>query len=1375
MHHTNEKKGSKVTTTDSTANAASPSKNGRFATLCVLLHINGTGALKIRQGSGVSSVRRPGRTFHPFSRLKCCVPVLLGAVAGALAFTAAPALAAAPETPETGKASAVTTTTATLEGGVLNPNAMGEVGEYEYRYRVSETECEGESGTSPEPALGNKKEKVPPVDLTDLQPNAKYTFCLVERNLAQESSALSAPGHFTTKAASPEIELGSLKASNVKASEVTLEGIVNPNNEPTECKFQYGAAYVTENEIACTPELLKGYGGQPVSSTRFNEQSQVTQSIGGLTSHTTYKYRLVAKNGAGEKTEESSFKTAIALEAPEPKPASPITATTAVLHGVLNPAGERKEEPGSYEFLYRQSASECEITQSEREQGVAQLSTPPTAATGAEQETTEAKIENLSSGAQYTFCVRVTNEVGEEAFSAPEPFTAGAKAAAISAEQVTNVEATAVTLNAQIDPDGAETTYYFEYDTSEYKEGEAAHGKKTGEVKIPAGGSAVPAEGKPTEPLTSGTKYYYRAIAVNDPTPGTPVAVDGPGETFTTPAAPTATAETCPNAKARTEQPYGLTLPDCRAYEMVSPINTYGQNATEEQDAITARAAEEGAPTPPTSNPTPAQAESAVTYLAAGTFSGTSGEPTGAVAENQYVSRREPARGGWSTQAITPLHEPDQAESGGSYTQDAFNPQLTKGIAVTNAPLTEGAPITKATNTGSRELGLYLANFADGSYQYIVEELDGLPLGVSSDLSRVVFGQSGGVLEWAGGTPFPVGVDNQDEVVPASVAGWRAVSETGSDVAFMRDGQLYVRVNTDQPQSAVAEPEATGSGTLTKGSKTVSELVVASGILHVQGYAPGTTELEVEPTAGQFVVGQPVTPGSGIEAGTTITKISPGNPKTPAAVVLTLSKPTAEETPVHTVLSSGGPLPFVVGQRVTGAGVPAGTTITGVAEGSLTLSVAAAESETGEQLVGGGGCLVSTDACTVEASASERKAENPAGQQPAQYSGASVDGSKVFFTSKAELTEDAYTGPAGEGSNLYQYEPATSTLTDLTAADMTGAGADVQGVAQISEDGSYIYFVADGDLAGEAQEGQPNLYVIHDAGEPAFITTLGGEDNEVWGTSPETNLASVSPNGQWLAFLSKADLVSKAAGLTGYDNDAAREGECQAEIIITRQQENGHCQEAYLYDAASGRLVCASCNPTGARPVGSANLGVSRYGLYRPRVLTDAGTLFFASYDKLVPGADGLQNVYEYEEGHVEAISDVSGGYPSFLLDTSASGGDVFFASEDRLLPEDPGSDIVVWDARVDGGFPVANPASCQSGESCKPPPTPQPSIYGAPASATFSGAGNPTPAPAIVPVKKKAVPKCKKHYAKNRKGKCVRKKTKKKAKRAINDRRATR
>ena len=214
-----------------------------------------------------------------------------------------------------------------------------------------------------------------------------------------------------------------------------------------------------------------------------------------------------------------------------------------------------------------------------------------------------------------------------------------------------------------------------------------------------------------------------------------------------------------------------------------------------------------------------------------------------------------------------------------------------------------------------------------------------------------------------------------------------------------------------------------------------------------------------------------------------------------------------------------------------------------------------------------------------------------------------------------------------------------------------------------------------------------------------------------------------------------------------------------------------------MYDATAG-LTCVSCDPSGARPVGPAELGGHEQvsedfnpstQFYVQRNLSeDGGRLFFQSPDPLVPhDSNGRENVYEYEGSHVYPISDVAGNYESYFMDASPSGNDVFIATADRLVPSDTDTRVNVYDVRVGGGFPVSvAPPACDNGDSCKAPVSPQPGVFGAPASATFSGPGNPAPPPPAA-VKPKAKPaKCKKGYVKNKKGKCV-KKPKKKAKKA--------
>lgn len=397
---------------------------------------------------------------------------------------------------------------------------------------------------------------------------------------------------------------------------------------------------------------------------------------------------------------------------------------------------------------------------------------------------------------------------------------------------------------------------------------------------------------------------------------------------------------------------------------------------------------------------------------------------------------------------------------------------------------------------------------------------------------------------------------------------------------------------------------------------------------------------------------------------------------------------------------------------------------------------------------------------------------------------ANRDVSKVFFSAGPESDRD-----------LYEYNVEEGTLVRLTS------GAGMQGtVLGASEDGSYLYFVADGKLAQGAvsgtcgtleNEASPpgsmcNLYVLHGL-ETRLVAVISAEDQHDWGTPPRSKLNQMptraAPDGQWLAFMS-------SRALTGYDNRDVLSGKPDAEV--------------YLYDAGTGALSCASCDPTGARPVG-VEYGKLKHvaggtpveesetwvaatvpgwlsyegesAVYQPRYLSDTGRLFFNSSDALVPlDVNGAEDVYEFEPEAEHACSPASAsasevfkpartfdleGVPreesagcvalissgtslqeSAFMDASETGDDVFFLTAASLAQQDYDTSLDVYDAHVctpaSPCIPAASeaPPACTTEASCKPSPTPQPSIYGPPSSATFSGPGNLAPAPPLLPAK---------------------------------------
>ena len=108
-----------------------------------------------------------------------------------------------------------------------------------------------------------------------------------------------------------------------------------------------------------------------------------------------------------------------------------------------------------------------------------------------------------------------------------------------------------------------------------------------------------------------------------------------------------------------------------------------------------------------------------------------------------------------------------------------------------------------------------------------------------------------------------------------------------------------------------------------------------------------------------------------------------------------------------------------------------------------------------------GRCTVPADACTVQVDLKEPGSSGQNGY--GQFVGASSDGSRVFFTDESRLTTGSLAQPGAP--DLYEYDleaPEEERLTDLSVPPRAGAGANVQGVVGTSEDGSYVYFVADG-------------------------------------------------------------------------------------------------------------------------------------------------------------------------------------------------------------------------------------------------------------------------------------------------------------------------
>lgn len=169
----------------------------------------------------------------------------------------------------------------------------------------------------------------------------------------------------------------------------------------------------------------------------------------------------------------------------------------------------------------------------------------------------------LAKNRRYLF-VPLPREAGA-AFALHPPLAGPPDVEVVAAANIAEREAE---LRATIDPNGAATTYVLEYVTQgDFEEEGFANARL-------AGAGTIPAIDAPTEVaaaatgLSPGTSYRFRAVATNDE------GSDEEEGSFAT-YADAPSPGSCPNQVFR----IGLSssLPDCRAYELVTPAETNGR------------------------------------------------------------------------------------------------------------------------------------------------------------------------------------------------------------------------------------------------------------------------------------------------------------------------------------------------------------------------------------------------------------------------------------------------------------------------------------------------------------------------------------------------------------------------------------------------------------------------------------------------------------------------------------------------------------------------------------------------------------------------------------------------------------------------------
>jgi hypothetical protein len=652
----------------------------------------------------------------------------------------------------------------------------------------------------------------------------------------------------------------------------------------------------------------------------------------------------------------------------------------------------------------------------------------------------------------------------------------------ITSTWVDGVNATAARLNAQIDPNGFDAKYVFEYLTDAKFQANLPADRFAGAIQAPATGfTSVPAPNpaaRGISGLSPTTVYRYRAVAKN-----AAGETMGPARSFTT--------ELATNV---------IPVLDNRAYELVSPVDKNGgsiQGIEESFGGGVFQAAAGG---------------DALTYSSAASF----GEPAGAPPANQYLARRFAA--GWSAENITtPLLSGSYGDRPEGVPYQLFSGDLSRSLLL-NGRRCRGSngecPVASAPLPGSGAPAgyenYYLRDNGTASFRALLEapDLAGTALapeqfelsfvGASPDLTHVVVSSCaalapgateapapGGcdpafqnLYEWGGGglslvNVVPVGAGEAEGAALAAQGG--AVSSDGSRIYWTVNGDLYLS------EGAQAQPVGADGATFETASSDGSVAFfteTVAGTAHLFRYdADAATATDLTPGGQVLGVLGASADGShvyfqtaaGLElwnAGATV-EVAPGS----AAAAASSYPPT---TGTARVTPDGAHLAFVSAAELTGYenadfqevfvyGPPPG--------GGAPTLLCASCNPTGERP--GGGASIPGATANGSGAAATRVYKPRA---------LSDDGSRVFFESSDRLSsKDDERGVA----DVYEWEARGASSCTLPGGCIglvsTGRSSEPSTFIDASANGHDVFFLTDRSLVAW-DPGSYDIYDFRDSG-----------------------------------------------------------------------------------------------------------------------------------------------------------------------------------------------------------------------------------------------------------------------------------------------------
>ncbi len=304
-------------------------------------------------------------------------------------------------------------------------------------------------------------------------------------------SVPNSPGPVRTPEA-PSVETGTNPA--VSNSTSLVSGKVTPNGALTTYWYEYG--------------LTTSLGSRTTSQTIGSGFSSITAPgyITGLRASTQYYFRLNASNSQGTtRGSVNSFTTNTtpppAGQAPsvQTNNASNIARATATINGHVDPQGYQT----NYWFEFGETAN------------LGNLTGFTSGGSGQDSIAVSAGLFNLKPLTKYYYRVNAQNQFGTVvgsvlSFTTTGP--AGSSQPEVTTNSATGISTSTATLNGRLDPNGADTTYWFEYSTDSLLGN--IIGTATANQTMNGADAAIGVKAD-ISGLSRNTKYYFRLLGRN--------------------------------------------------------------------------------------------------------------------------------------------------------------------------------------------------------------------------------------------------------------------------------------------------------------------------------------------------------------------------------------------------------------------------------------------------------------------------------------------------------------------------------------------------------------------------------------------------------------------------------------------------------------------------------------------------------------------------------------------------------------------------------------------------------------------------------------------------------------------------------------------